>query len=482
MRVPASRICCVLLVAAAISGYGRRANADFVVDPFPPSGSGGYGNNDHTFEFGQDGFSDIYTVDSFFDIDGQDLNGATSGTAAQMGVDALPAGVDFEFASELSGDATDITLIYTWTNNTESVLRDITLVSFVDADLEISFSDDTAAVVGAPGGGESFEADTRGQLLSNVRAAALDGTNTATEPVDVAMALSFRFVEIADGQSVIMRVQLSEDGDFLSGASLHLIQSDEGPDTLTYSGAAVAGFVVDPFAAEGAGGSDRGHTFIFGQGGDIFQIDSLFNIGGQDLNGGADGTAARMGIDALPAGLDFEFSSGLSGDATDIDLTYTWTNNTGFALNDVTLLSFVDADIFPGFSSDLAAVVGAPEAGENFEVDTGAEIAPHALLAALAGTNAATQPSDVAMAQSFQFQTIGNGGSATMQVQLSADGDFLSGSSFRIVQSDEGPDTLTYSALAVPEPGETVLLAGVLLSLLALTRMRAVRHGIDGRP
>lgn len=238
MHCELSRTLWAVLIAAAVLGYGRAASADFVVDPFPASGQGG-GENGHTFLFGQGG--EVWEVESIFNIAGQDLNGATSGTAAVMGIDALPAGVGFEFTSMLSGDATDITLTYTWTNNTGSPLIDVTVLSYLDVDIDFDFEDETAQVVGAPDAGQSFEIDgASADLASHIYSASLDGTNGALTPADVDMALSFDFPTIADGQAAGMQLQLSDDGDFISGASLRIVQSDPvTPDTLTYSGVAV---------------------------------------------------------------------------------------------------------------------------------------------------------------------------------------------------------------------------------------------------
>ena len=98
-----------------------------------------------------------------------------------------------------------------------------------------------------------------------------------------------------------------------------------------------AQIVYSAFGTMGEGGSDNGQTFTFGSGGNVFQIDSFLNISGMDLNGGGVlGTSGQLSIDALPTGLTFAFDSSLSGDSSDLTLTYKfrtpdiWRQTTGF--------------------------------------------------------------------------------------------------------------------------------------------------------
>lgn len=183
---------------------------------------------------------------------------------------------------------------------------------------------------------------------------------------------------------------------------------------------AARAITFDPFAAGGAGGTQNGQTIAIGAGGGVFELDAFLNIAGQDLNGGFFGTSARLSIDPLPAGLDFAFAPSLSADATDLTLSYSFTNNTGMALEDVTFLSFLDAQIdepVNGFFNEFAVEAGMLGVERSFEVDEPGfmfgDIFANLLRGSLDGFNALPpgSPDNVSMALSFGWQEAGGAAS-----------------------------------------------------------------------
>lgn len=215
--------------------------------PFGPKGEGGRVNG-QTFTIGAGGALD--EADAFLAIEGQDLNGATPGTAAQLSQDALPAGLAFTFASSLSPDATDLTLLYTFTNGGAAPLAALTFLSFVDFEIDETvntFFNEYAEAGGSLPPGSGFEVDepgfSFGDIFGNLRAGVLDGTNPLPtgSPDDVSMALSFALGPLNPGQSALVQILLSEDGDRLG--SFALTQRDADPASsgtvITFSGAIV---------------------------------------------------------------------------------------------------------------------------------------------------------------------------------------------------------------------------------------------------
>ncbi len=247
------------------------------------------------------------------------------------------------------------------------------------------------------------------------------------------------------------------------------------------------GISFGPFGPRGEGGAANGQHLAVGPGGEVFEIDAFLAIDGRDLNGDGVGTAAQLSRDALPPGLSLGFEAVLSPDATDLTLSYTLTNDTGGALEGVTFLSFVDAEIDAGINTyfnEYAQTAGSLAAGQGFEVDepgfTFGDIFGNLLLSRLDGSNAvpAGAPEDVAVALSFSLGTLGPGATRIVDIQLSEDGDAIG--SFAIHHLDMDPasgTSITYSGAVVPEP------SSAWLALAGMTALAAAggRGGSRGR-
>ncbi len=215
------------------------------ITPFGANGEGG-SINGQTFTIGAGG--QVYEIDAFVNIGGQDLNGGTPGTSAQLSIDPLPLGLDFVFSAGLSADSTDLTLSYSFTNNTGSDLTDFVFLSFVDADIDAAsntFYNEFATTSGTLHQGQNFEVDEPGyqfgNIFNNLRRGDLDGTNAVLEgsPEDVGMALSFGLPVFELGDTFGIEIMLSEDGDSLG--TFLISQGDIDPASITriaYSGAA----------------------------------------------------------------------------------------------------------------------------------------------------------------------------------------------------------------------------------------------------
>lgn len=242
-----------------------------------------------------------------------------------------------------------------------------------------------------------------------------------------------------------------------------------------------ADIIIGPFPTTGEGGSDNGHAFTFGAGGNVFQLDGFFGILGTDLNGGTIGSVGQLSVDALPAGLGYSFSSALSADLSDLTLTYRFENTSAGTFADVQFFSFVDSEIdvpINDYFNEFATVSGAVGAGstdalpDSFEVDEPGfvfgNIFDNILLGALDNTNTLTTgfPDDVAMALGFRLGGLAPGDIGEISIFLSDDDDALAGLSILHSDSDAGStDTLRFSgsssvfaSAAVPEPSTYGLL------------------------
>ena len=230
------------------------ARSDAVtITPFGDNGEGG-SSNGQSSTIGSDGT--VFEVDGFVNIGGRDLNGGGFGTSAQLSKDALPSGLDFTFDATLSSDSTDLTLSYSFTNNTASDLIDFQFLSFVDADIADmtfdSFWDESASTSGFLAEGQNFEVDEPGymfgDIFDNVRLGTLDGDNAVPwdSPEDVAMALSFGLPVLGSGETYRVDIMLSEDGGFLG--TFVIDQGDPNlATTISYSGtASVASPMPEP--------------------------------------------------------------------------------------------------------------------------------------------------------------------------------------------------------------------------------------------
>lgn len=223
---------------------------------FGAAGQGGIING-QSFDIGPGGV--VFEVDGFVNIGGQDLNGGTSGTSAQLSVDSLPAGLDYSFSSSLSDANTDITLTYSFTNNTGAAIADLRFISFLDAEIDEvinTFFNEVAATNGVLAAGQGFEADEPGYLFgdisSNILAGSLDNSNIFPPADDVSMALSFQAALLGVDETFIIEIMISEDGDTLGSFSILQTDPESSPaTTITYSGEArIVGEVIpEPNAA-----------------------------------------------------------------------------------------------------------------------------------------------------------------------------------------------------------------------------------------
>lgn len=234
------RSVCICLVSALAAALGAGNALAISFDPFGPNGEGG-SINGQSFSVGSGG--EVFEVDGFLNISGEDLNGGAFGTSAQLSIDALPTGLDYDFAAALSADSTDITLSYSFTNDTGADLSGVTFISFLDADIDTglnTFFNEVATANGTLADGQNFEADEPGflfgDIFDNALLGSLDGTNIFPPPEDVSLALSFDF-DLAMGETTTIDILISEDGDSIGG--FNLVQSDTDPESLTeitYSG------------------------------------------------------------------------------------------------------------------------------------------------------------------------------------------------------------------------------------------------------
>ena len=245
--------------------------------------------------------------------------------------------------------------------------------------------------------------------------------------------------------------------------------------------------VVSGFGTNGQGGSNNGHPFTFGGGGNVYEVDAFLNIGGLDLNGATVGTSGQVSSDSLPTGVSFLFSYQLTADNSDILLTYSVDNQSGSTLNNINFMSFVDSEIdvpTNDYFNEYATISGMLGAGasddqpDSFEVDEPGfvfgDIFDNLRIGTLDNTNAVDDslPDDVSMALGFDIGNLEHQQLATFTISLSEDGDSISSFFIQHLDSDAAsPDSLTFSGTAlitssVPEPNGLMLLAfGCLLCL-----------------
>jgi hypothetical protein len=251
-----------------------------------------------------------------------------------------------------------------------------------------------------------------------------------------------------------------------------------------------AGITFTAFGAFGQGGIVNGQTLTFGNGGEIFEIDSFIKIGGVDLNGPVLGTSAQLSLDPLPPGLTFAFTSTLSPDSTDLRLQYSFTNTSAASILDVQFFSFIDPQIddpFNTYFNEAATVSGSLGFGasdgdpDSFEIDEPGyifgDIFDNLLLGSLDNTNAITAsfPDDVSLALGFTLGDLPSFAGATITILLSDDGDSIGSLALDHYDTDPfSPDHLTISGnaqtTAVPEPSTFVMFSMLLLALPFLTR------------
>lgn len=259
---------------------------------------------------------------------------------------------------------------------------------------------------------------------------------------------------------------------------------------------AQAGIFFTPFGTNGEGGSVNGQVLFFGSGGEVFELDAFVNIAGMDLNGAAAGTSAQLSTSPLPAGLALAFNASLSGDESDLTLTYTLTNNTGATLPGLWFATFVDAEIdvaINDYFNEAAGQLGTLGAGpvdsdpDEWEADEPGYVFGDIFTGLLSGTldnsNAVSEaaPEDVSLALGFRLGDLAPGNAAIIQVLLSDAGNSLGSFSLQHFDTDiDSFDVLTVSgsAMIVPEPSTFTL--AVLAALVLWPVCRRSTKSIPG--
>jgi len=176
----------------------------------------------------------------------------------------LPSELQFGFSPNLSADATDLTLRYTFTNISATVLSDVQFLSFVDPEIDVAtntFFNEAGTVNGSLGSGpgdaipDSLEIDEPGfvfgDIFDNLLRGSLDNTNAipATFPEDVSLALGFQLGTLLPSEQASIEILLSEDGDSIGRLNLQHFDADpNSSDVLTMSGTADVASTTSPYA------------------------------------------------------------------------------------------------------------------------------------------------------------------------------------------------------------------------------------------
>jgi hypothetical protein len=245
----------LLLAASVLASAPALA---VVVTTFGPNGEAGYifkvdpdGEERRILSIGASG--DVNELDAFLN-----LGGGTTLLLSDGGLGS--AGVGFAFGYGISADGTDLTLSYTFTNNTGGLLPDVRFFSFLDAEIGETANSpfyEFGEVVGSGGDPSEEDADLFeidepgydfGDIYDNLLAGTLDGTNSLPlgSLEDVSMALGFFLGPIDPGGSVSIRILLSEDFDTLGSLSLVQRDRDSLDTVITMSGRVVSTAVSEP--------------------------------------------------------------------------------------------------------------------------------------------------------------------------------------------------------------------------------------------
>lgn len=237
--------------------------------------------------------------------------------------------------------------------------------------------------------------------------------------------------------------------------------------------------VLAPFGPNGTYVRPSGQpsTFQIGAGGFVEELQAFVRVDESPA-------AVRLGTSAVPAGLALSFQATLSGDGTDLLLSYEFTRTDATPLASLTFVSFLDAEIDEAintFFNEYGEVEGTPAAIQGWEIDEPGyafgDVYDNAFAALLDGQNGVPvgAPDDVSMALSFAVGPLAPGQAARFELLISEDGDALGG--FLLRQRDAAigsPTTITFSGRAaiVPEPATAVLVA---LGIAGLARTRPGR-------
>jgi hypothetical protein len=212
---------------------------------------------------------------------------------------------------------------------------------------------------------------------------------------------------------------------------------------------------VGPFGPLGEGGSKNGQVLQLGPGSDAYEVDAFLRIGGLDLNGAQAGTAAQLSTDPLPAGLTYTFSSALVSNATDLALTYVFSNSINSVVySNLTFFAFLDAEIDEAtntFFNEYGTVSGSA----GFDVSDASQwqidepgfqnglLLRNLFSGALNNSNSVPQNAlnDVAMSLGFTRNLLWPGDTLRVQVLISQANHALS--SFALVQHDQADPAVT---------------------------------------
>lgn len=254
---------------------------------------------------------------------------------------------------------------------------------------------------------------------------------------------------------------------------------------------AVQAITFGPFGPHGEGGTQNGQTFTIGPGGSVFELDGFLSVGGQVLNSQY-GVSAQLSRDALPAGLNFGFSTNLSADLTDLVLTYTFTNNAATAFSNVFFFVLLDGEIDEAtntFFDEYGVANGAPGQhaydASQWQIDepgfqTGTLLKN--LFAGLLDNSNSVPPTalnDVATALGFSLGTIKPGVATEVEVMISEKGDTIS--SFSLSHHDIDPASsntvITISGVIGVTPSEMLNPSQPLLVLTGQVFQDATTNG-----
>ena len=244
--------------------------------------------------------------------------------------------------------------------------------------------------------------------------------------------------------------------------------------TITYS----------PFGLYGEGGANNGQAFTIGSGGSVTEVDAFINIAGEDLNGGFFGTSAQFAFDPLPTGFDYLFASSLSADATDLQLSYTFTNNTGALITGLSFFSYFDAEIDEptntffneyGVTSGVAGITSLDPSSWEIDDPGFGDIYDNLLLGSLDNANGVPSqlPGDVAFALDFDLGSLGLFETTTVDILISGDGDSIGSVALSQFDNHTSTTTITYSGqirapVTVSEPSTLLLFMAALLGFAAI--------------
>jgi hypothetical protein len=235
----------------ALGAFTSAPASAIVVTSFGPFGEAG-SSLGRDLSIGPGG--EVFELDGFLSFGGPGL---------RLSTDPLPAGLDFVFGYGLSDGDTDLTLAYTFTNNTGAILDDVRFISYLDAEIDEplnTFFNEYGEASGSPGTGpgdpdpDSWEIDEPGfsSVPGDIYDHAFDGELDGSAALpggpldDVAMALGFFLGPLDPGRSVSIRVLLSEDMDRMGSLALLHKDADSANQVITLSGRVAPAAVPEP--------------------------------------------------------------------------------------------------------------------------------------------------------------------------------------------------------------------------------------------